>query len=182
MSILKVCQRPAFTYCICKRTIFVAAPGPSSSSGDSEKKKKKKRKREEANEETAAPSTGPESKQDKKEKKKRRKEQAAEKSNPECFETPAEAATPNTPSPSSTSVSKPTQKEVSDFLEKHNITIHNAPGKPDVTPIVKFTQLDIPSELRLAFATFKEPSPIQACTWPPALDGSDVVGIAETGR
>ncbi|KAG1845107.1 P-loop containing nucleoside triphosphate hydrolase protein [Suillus subalutaceus] len=26
-----------------------------------------------------------------------------------------------------------------------------------------------------------EPTPIQACTWPPALKGKDVVGIAETG-
>jgi ATP-dependent RNA helicase DBP3 len=36
--------------------------------------------------------------------------------------------------------------------------------------------------LTAAFKTFKEPSPIQACTWPPALAGKDVVGIAETGR
>ncbi|KAF9073936.1 P-loop containing nucleoside triphosphate hydrolase protein [Rhodocollybia butyracea] len=38
-----------------------------------------------------------------------------------------------------------------------------------------------PESLRTFSANFKEPSPVQACTWPPALEGKDVVGIAETG-
>ncbi|KIM48453.1 hypothetical protein M413DRAFT_16361 [Hebeloma cylindrosporum] len=50
-----------------------------------------------------------------------------------------------------------------------------------VTPIVNFSQLSVPAELSSTFAGFKEPTPIQACTWPPALEGRDVVGIAETG-
>ncbi|KAF6766275.1 P-loop containing nucleoside triphosphate hydrolase protein [Ephemerocybe angulata] len=51
-----------------------------------------------------------------------------------------------------------------------------------VSPIVSFSQLEaLPEQLRAAFKGFKEPSPIQACTWPPALAGKDVVGIAETG-
>lgn len=52
---------------------------------------------------------------------------------------------------------------------------------PSVTPIVNFSQLSVPAELSSTFAGFKEPTPIQACTWPPALEGRDVVGIAETG-
>ena len=48
--------------------------------------------------------------------------------------------------------------------------------------MLSFAQLDIPSELCSSFKDFKEPTPIQACTWPPALKGLDVVGIAETGR
>ncbi|KIK02315.1 hypothetical protein K443DRAFT_97176 [Laccaria amethystina LaAM-08-1] len=50
-----------------------------------------------------------------------------------------------------------------------------------VKPIIAFAQLNVPSELQSSFAGFKEPTPIQACTWPPALEGRDVVGIAETG-
>lgn len=50
-----------------------------------------------------------------------------------------------------------------------------------MTPILSFNQLSIPDALRSAFAGFKEPTPIQACAWPPALEGKDVVGIAETG-
>ncbi|KAF8971589.1 P-loop containing nucleoside triphosphate hydrolase protein [Flammula alnicola] len=67
------------------------------------------------------------------------------------------------------------------FLEKHSITITAPPGVPSVTPVISFAQLDVPAELSASFAGFKEPTPIQACTWPPALEGRDVVGIAETG-
>ncbi|KAJ6627027.1 P-loop containing nucleoside triphosphate hydrolase protein [Mycena sp. CBHHK59/15] len=48
-------------------------------------------------------------------------------------------------------------------------------------PILAFTQLTLPTSLRSCFAGFSAPTPIQACTWPPALLGRDVVGIAETG-
>ncbi|PCH33058.1 DEAD-domain-containing protein [Wolfiporia cocos MD-104 SS10] len=54
-------------------------------------------------------------------------------------------------------------------------------GVSPVTPVLSFDQLDVPSELHSAFEGFKEPTPIQACSWPPALAGRDVVGIAETG-
>lgn len=69
------------------------------------------------------------------------------------------------------------QEEIQTFLTKNSITIHG-----DITPILSFSQLDIPSELALSLQGFKEPTPIQACTWPPLLAGRDVVGIAETGR
>ncbi|KAI1782965.1 P-loop containing nucleoside triphosphate hydrolase protein, partial [Ganoderma leucocontextum] len=41
--------------------------------------------------------------------------------------------------------------------------------------------LNIDPKLRAAFNGFTEPTPIQACSWPPDLEGRDVVGIAETG-
>lgn len=63
------------------------------------------------------------------------------------------------------------------YLARNSIAIHG-----DVTPILSFSSLDIPDELRQCILTFKEPTPIQACTWPPLLAGRDVVGIAETGR
>jgi ATP-dependent RNA helicase DBP3 len=50
-----------------------------------------------------------------------------------------------------------------------------------VIPVTSFEQLDIPESLKVAFKDFKEPTPIQASAWPPALEGHDVVGIAETG-
>ncbi|EMD41413.1 hypothetical protein CERSUDRAFT_41373 [Gelatoporia subvermispora B] len=50
-----------------------------------------------------------------------------------------------------------------------------------VVPLLSFEQLAVPDELRSAFSGFKEPTPIQACAWPPALEGRDVIGIAETG-
>jgi ATP-dependent RNA helicase DBP3 len=70
-----------------------------------------------------------------------------------------------------------TEAQVQDFLSKNAITIHG-----EVTPILSFSQLDIPDELRQCIETFNEPTPIQACSWPPLLAGRDVVGIAETGR
>lgn len=66
--------------------------------------------------------------------------------------------------------------EIEDFLKKHFIVIHG-----QVTPALSFGAFSLPSALRDAFDGFKEPTPIQACCWPPALEGRDVVGIAETG-
>jgi len=67
--------------------------------------------------------------------------------------------------------------DVGNFLSQNSITIHG-----DVTPLLSFSALDIPDELRQCLHAFKEPTPIQACSWPPLLAGRDVVGIAETGR
>jgi ATP-dependent RNA helicase DBP3 len=77
--------------------------------------------------------------------------------------------------PASSSTTPPS--DVQAFLAKNAIAIHG-----DVTPILSFSSLDIPDELRQCLLTFKDPTPIQACTWPPLLAGRDVVGIAETGR
>ncbi|KAI9567014.1 DEAD-domain-containing protein [Boletus coccyginus] len=67
------------------------------------------------------------------------------------------------------------------FLTKHSITIHTPRSLSPVTPVISFDQLQLPEALKAAFKDFKEPTPIQACAWPPALQGHDVVGIAETG-
>lgn len=81
--------------------------------------------------------------------------------------------------PSISSPSPPSADEANAFLKKHSITIYSS---STVIPIMSFGQLDIPEELKTAFKGFKEPTPIQACAWPPALACKDVVGIAETGR
>jgi ATP-dependent RNA helicase DBP3 len=67
------------------------------------------------------------------------------------------------------------------YLKKHNVTIHPPPDTPSLFPITSFNDLPIPDRLLSAFSTFNEPTPVQACAWPPALAGRDVVGIAETG-
>ncbi|PFH50731.1 hypothetical protein AMATHDRAFT_144429 [Amanita thiersii Skay4041] len=82
---------------------------------------------------------------------------------------------------SASSPLSPSPTDISEFLTKHSITIHTLQGVESHTPIISFSQLDIPDQLRTAFIGFKEPTPIQACTWPPALKGRDVIGIAETG-
>ncbi|KAG6841539.1 hypothetical protein C0991_009904 [Blastosporella zonata] len=144
-----------------------------------EEKKKKKRKRDAEEEKPVEPSTT--ASESKKDKKKRRKEAAA-----------TDSVTPATSTPSTSDVTPSTSKgatptpvasaaEVDAFLEKHSITINTPNDTPPTVPVLAFTQLDIPSELQASFKGFKEPSPIQACTWPPALKGLDVVGIAETG-
>ncbi|KAH9487166.1 ATP-dependent RNA helicase DBP3 [Psilocybe cubensis] len=137
-------------------------------SEDSEKKKKRKR-----DEKDAAASTS-ESKEDKKKRKKQKKEESS---------TPAESSTPNVPSTSASTSSAPapSSAETAAFLEKHSVTITCPPGVPAVVPVISFAQLNVPAELQTSFKGFKEPTPIQACTWPPALEGRDVVGIAETG-
>ncbi|KAG9310321.1 P-loop containing nucleoside triphosphate hydrolase protein [Chiua virens] len=62
------------------------------------------------------------------------------------------------------------------FLTKHSITIHTPPSLLSVVPVISFDQLQIPEALKVAFKDFKEPTPIQACAWPPALHGHDCSG------
>ncbi|KAH0838730.1 hypothetical protein J3R83DRAFT_7084 [Lanmaoa asiatica] len=64
--------------------------------------------------------------------------------------------------------------DASAFLTKHSITIHTPPSLPPVAPVISFDQLQVPEALKAAFKNFNEPTPIQACAWPPALQGHDV--------
>ncbi|KAI0344272.1 DEAD-domain-containing protein [Trametopsis cervina] len=127
---------------------------------DSGKEGKKKRKHTELD---TAVEGEPSSSKKKEKKEKRRKELASE--------IPVTAEGPVT-------TSSPAASETEAFLAKHSITIHSDTA---ITPIISFSQLDVPAGLRSACDGFKEPTPIQACTWPPSLAGLDVVGIAETG-
>lgn len=114
--------------------------------------------------------------QTKKEKKKKRGLEVSESS------TPVSETQPGSTTPILTPASPPSSVEAQAFLKKHSIKITTPDNLPSIAPVITFDQLDIPEGLRVAFTGFKEPSPIQACTWPPALEGRDVVGIAETGR
>ena len=114
-----------------------------------------------------------------KEKKKRRKISVIDGPTPPLTSERPSSSTLNVGSPAPTPGAN--RAEVMEFLTKHSITIHT-PDNGSVTPVLSFDQLDIPSDLQSFFEVFKEPTPIQACTWPIALQGLDVVGIAETGR
>lgn len=138
-------------------------------------KKKKKRKHEELETKGSGERTEEEQKrhdEKKKEKRRRKAELAAAAA--------AESAEPTSSSPKSS----PSQSEIDAFLAKNSITITVPDSSSPVTPVLSFSQLNVPPQLSEAFSAkykFKEPTPIQACTWPPALEGKDVVGIAETG-
>jgi ATP-dependent RNA helicase DBP3 len=139
---------------------FIAEEGTAS---DKKSSKKDKRKRKHAVEDDH-PVTEVSSKREKKMKK-----NGKEASQPEGVVASSSGTVPSTSSPA----------EIEAFLAKHAVTIHST---TPVTPIVAFNQLDVPEDLRASCSKFNEPTPIQACTWPPSLAGLDVVGIAETGR
>ncbi|KAH7911818.1 DEAD-domain-containing protein [Hygrophoropsis aurantiaca] len=142
-------------------------------------KKERKRKRD-AEVEVIKPISEDPPSPPKKQKKKKHDKQSAPTSSGKTTEVDV-VPTASASVPAAASVTPCTPAEAEAFLKKHSITIHTPPNSETVSPVVSFEQLDIPSSLRPAFSGFKEPTPIQACTWPPALKGHDVVGIAETG-
>ncbi|EPS98066.1 hypothetical protein FOMPIDRAFT_1165803 [Fomitopsis schrenkii] len=163
------------------------------------KKDKKKRRKEgditvstQSPESADTPQSNPSPSKSKKDKKKRKHDSEAAEPNQDEAEAEASSSkdkkkhkkdassSPSDSTPKSTAVAS-TSAEVDAFLAKHSITIHVPDGSDSVTPVLSFDQLDVPSGLQSAFKGFKEPTPIQACSWPPALQGKDVVGIAETG-
>ncbi|TFY60586.1 hypothetical protein EVJ58_g5052 [Rhodofomes roseus] len=131
--------------------------GPSSS------KKDKKRKRKHDADGAEQPEADADQGTSKEDKKKRHKDTALD-------------ASESKTSPKVTKISgnAPSSADIEAFLSKHAVTIHVPEGSDPVTPVLSFDQFDIPSDLQSAFTGFKEPTPIQACSWPPALQGKDV--------
>lgn len=136
---------------------------------DNKKRKKEKKRKKDAD---SDPTTITEPRKAKKRKRKH-----------DHFSEPDEVA-PSPPLPS-TSPERPrvtiSRAEAEGYLKTHGITVQLPPDIPALFPITSFDALPIPDSLRGTFSTFKKPTPIQACAWPPALLGRDVVGIAETG-
>ena len=139
----------------------------------------------------AEPRTDPKAEKKKKEKKRKRDadsdltsvtESRKSKKEKRKHDRASDAAPPSSdlPKPPRATVSP---AEAAAYLKTHNITVHlpSSDGSSPLHPITSFDALLIPDRLRGAFSAFKEPTPIQACAWPPALSGMDVVGIAETG-
>jgi len=148
---------------------------PSLAEVEQPPEKKKKRKRDTAEEQGPADPNS-----SNKEKERKRKKES------ELTEVYKSSLSPTPPTLVPSSSSAPSPAQIQTFLTTHSITIHTPQNHPPLTPIISFSQLSsaatpIPPKLRSAFTGFKEPTPVQACTWPPALAGQDVVGIAETG-
>ena len=145
----------------------------------SKKEKKKRRKEAESTSDGTEPepssseSKPPKEKKDKKDKKEKRDKKDKKSKDSSSDPLPSSSASPSTSTSSS---------DIEAFLQKNEITLTIPDGGAIVTPILSFSQLDVHPKLCAAFDGFKEPTPIQACSWPPALEGRDVVGIAETGR
>ncbi|KAL5495763.1 DBP3 [Sanghuangporus weigelae] len=157
---------------------------------------KRKKKRKHDSEDTAAANddAGREKSSEKKTKKKKRNEQenvigslkeAKEQTKNKDTIPSEEHALSRT-----TTIPVLSETEVSEYLSKHGVSIdcRTSSGSTSVLPeelrpILSFSSLlpRIPEPLHSAFASFKEPTPIQACSWPASLDGRDVIGIAETG-
>jgi hypothetical protein len=123
--------------------------------------KKKRKKREDVFEDITS-------------KKKKKRRQASEPP------TALVQSTSSTSAPDPTA--EPSNSEIEEYLQSNSISLTAAKGAPSIKPVLSFEKLQIPLELKAALSGFQHPTPIQACSWPPALRGQDVVGIAETGR
>ncbi|KAF2088612.1 DEAD-domain-containing protein [Saccharata proteae CBS 121410] len=75
------------------------------------------------------------------------------------------------------------QSKIDTFLTSNFITVTDPlETAPKHRPIISFSHLPITEEHLLApFASFKQPTPIQAAAWPSLFAGRDVIGVAETG-
>jgi ATP-dependent RNA helicase DDX5/DBP2 len=70
--------------------------------------------------------------------------------------------------------------EIADFHHKHEITVR---GMESPETIFEFNEVGFPSYVttELARQGFKQPTVIQSQSWPIAMSGRDMVGIAQTG-
>lgn len=160
-----------------------AEGGPSTSEPLPEKKKKKSKstpKDVDMTDGTVDESSAPAEPAPPKEKKEKKSKKA--KSTAGGIATPVPSAAPSTSAVTIAPGATPSAAAAAAFLQKHAVTISESDASDPVVPVLDFASLAVPPELAGAFRDFKEPTPIQACTWPPALKGKDIVGIAETGR
>ncbi|EEB08909.1 ATP-dependent RNA helicase Dbp3 [Schizosaccharomyces japonicus yFS275] len=67
------------------------------------------------------------------------------------------------------------------FMKEQEISIADPTTKEILLPLLSFDDLPLPDKLTAGLRNFKQPTPIQAASWPYLLAGRDVVGIAETG-
>jgi ATP-dependent RNA helicase DDX5/DBP2 len=78
------------------------------------------------------------------------------------------------------SVLSRTRQELDDFHRKHDITVR---GQDAPQTIFEFNEVGFPSYITTEMARqgFKQPTVIQSQSWPVAMSGRDLVGIAQTG-
>ncbi|KAL5534728.1 hypothetical protein ACEPAG_1192 [Sanghuangporus baumii] len=170
-----------------ERNEIVDAIADKEGSSHSSENRKKRRKHD-----SEGTNAGHEKSSEKKKKKRQRKEQenvvgSLKEAKEQCKNI---NTTPSEEHALSTSIPVPSETEVSEYLSKYSVSIDcgsssgSVPVLPDeLRPILSFSSLlpRIPEPLHPSLASFKEPTPIQACSWPASLDGRDVIGVAETG-
>ncbi|KAK4096965.1 DEAD-domain-containing protein [Parathielavia hyrcaniae] len=136
-------------------------------------------------------------KQDKKDKKKRSK--SAEKSTPISDQGDGVSSGFTTAAPAPVTNSAPqrngaaysyrqtaalgvmSEVEIQAFLKEQEIAVSD-PSGTNLRPVVHFSHLPTSTLVsRKPFSAYTAPTPIQAASWPHALSGRDVIGIAETG-
>lgn len=163
------------------------------------KEKKEKKLAKEAASTTNAPTDAPaepdssEAKPKKKSKKDRKNraleasvESTDDKPTESAVQQPSDAVHAQGPYKQAAALHAVPEAEIQAFLAEEQVSISSdsAPLTPASTlrPILRFDFLP-PSKLiaKNPFATFTKPTPIQASSWPFALSGRDVIGIAETG-
>lgn len=105
---------------------------------------------------------------------------AAKKVKKEALATTSAQKEDDAPQQQSNGIAKLTPQAVETYLKKHTIEI-TVPDKKTIDPITEFSALNVHEDIKAELTKFKEPSPIQAASWPYLLAGKDVVGIAETG-
>lgn len=71
------------------------------------------------------------------------------------------------------------KEDIDNFLSKHKITVTG----PAPSPIMSFDEICLPDYLanEMKRKQFTTPTPIQAQSWPIALSGQNLVGVAQTG-
>ncbi|ERS98381.1 hypothetical protein HMPREF1624_05165 [Sporothrix schenckii ATCC 58251] len=158
------------------------------------KRKEKKEKREKEGKEGKEGKDDQEAKKEKKDKKKEKKEKKL-KEKGEATEGTAESTTAtNGATPSSGSYTQTAaltavpEADVQAYLKKEQVAVYDpvvsktAPASERLRPILEFSQLPATALTKKGpFAAYKNPTPIQAASWPYTLGGRDLVGIAETG-
>ncbi|WBW72304.1 ATP-dependent RNA helicase Dbp3 [Schizosaccharomyces osmophilus] len=147
--------------------------------GETIKRKEKKTKHEHKKEKKEKNSGEKSDKKKKDKKEKKRKEKSEEESTSQEGENNGEEEkTASKQSPSQSTANETACKE---YAKKHEINYLDPVSKTSLLPLLDFSELPIEDNLRLGLKNFKEPTPIQAASWPYLFSGRDVVGVAETG-
>lgn len=139
---------------------------------DGEKKKKKKKSKDVKEDTPVEEKTEKTEKKSKKEKKPKKEAQSVESAEPI-----ASASTSTDTTAPSIESALASQADSDAFLATHNITLKPTPYRL----FLDFATLPIKPEFRPYLKDYKQPTPIQAASWPKLFAGDDVIGIAETG-
>jgi ATP-dependent RNA helicase DBP3 len=155
------------------------------------KEKKEKKAKVEAEEESEEQQNGdsvaaesepkPEkkSKKDKKEKKTKKPKPSGESANGVAQPAQRNGATYSYQQTSA--LDAVTEDEIQDFLKEKEIAVSD-PSGTKLRPVLLFSHLPTSDLLsKKPFGSYTAPTPIQSASWPFALSGRDVIGIAETG-